>query len=306
MEKNIMNHKILRHHLITSVYTYAGNYGDYFKSLPDDVPELCRLICSQIIHRITLKEGNTNLNLSLLYGDMTKFPWYRMRCEDDILQTAVAMTAELFRLNSNGFVLERQVENKIVVTCRYVSVLMAAILKAKGIPCRSRSGFAPYFKDGLSLDHWINQYWDFHQLKWITFDADFFGDDSLGFNQYDIPIDKFDWAADTWLKIRENKIDGNNFIYAGGEKSFKAVIKAVFYDFHALMNNEISYEFQPAYIARKFEKISENDFMEIDTLAKLMVNYDTNFDALCKIWGTTKKYRIMNSPLVGDWDHGMI
>jgi hypothetical protein len=298
-----MDRSILQHYLETSVYTYAGNYRDYFRSLPDDIPELGSLICSQVIHRITLKEGNTNANKSLLYGDMTQFPWYRMCCEDDILQTAVSMTAELFRLDNRGFVAERQVENKIVVTCRYVSVLMSAIIKAKGIPCRSRSGFAPYFKENLSLDHWINQYWDEQQSKWVTFDADFFGDNQLGFNQYDIPHEKFDWAADTWLKIRENKTDGNEFIYAGDEASLKAAIRAVFYDFHALMNNEISYEFQPSYIAGKFDKISEDDFREIDYLARLMVNPDANFDALCEIWNTNRKYRILNSPLVGDWDN---
>jgi hypothetical protein len=37
---------------MTGVYTYAGNYAAYFKSLPDDIPELCNLICSQVIHRV--------------------------------------------------------------------------------------------------------------------------------------------------------------------------------------------------------------------------------------------------------------
>jgi hypothetical protein len=162
-----------------------------------------------------------------------------MRCEDDILQTAVAMTAELFRLDNRGFTPERWVEDKIIVTCRYVSALMSAILKAKGIP-RSRSGFAPYFKDGLSLDHWINQYWDEGLQKWITFDADFFADDNLGFSQYNIPSEDFDWAADTWLTIRKNETEGNKFVWAGGENSLKATIRAVFYDFHALIYCEAS------------------------------------------------------------------
>jgi hypothetical protein len=42
----IMDQEILQHHLMTGVYTYAGNYTAYFKSLPDDIPELCNLICS--------------------------------------------------------------------------------------------------------------------------------------------------------------------------------------------------------------------------------------------------------------------
>ena len=301
-----MNDKMLKHYLTPGVYTNPACYKYYFLSLPHDIPELGKLVCSQVIHRITLREGNTNANKNLVYGDIQKFPWHRMRCEDDILLTAAAMTAELFRLDNRGFTLERQVENKIVVTCRYVSVLMTAILKAKGIPCRSRSGFAPYFNEGLSFDHWINQYWSRQDSRWINFDADFLEDDRIEFNQYDIPFDKFDWAADTWLKIRKNEVNGNTFVYAGGEKSLSAAIRAVFYDFHALMNNEISYLFQPAYISGKFEKLSEKDLTEIDSLAYLMLDPDKNFDALYEIWNNNKKFRVLNSPLVGDTDNDII
>lgn len=50
-------------------------------------------------------------NADLRYGDMTRYPWYRMRCEDDVLLTAVAMTEELFRMDERGFVKDRAVEN---------------------------------------------------------------------------------------------------------------------------------------------------------------------------------------------------
>ena len=301
-----MTNEIKNHYLSTGTYTYPGMYRDYFISLPEDVPVIGRLICSQVIHRVTLKQGNTNANKELLYGDMNSFPWHRMRCEDDLFLTAVSMAAELFRLDGRGFVCDRKVEHKLVVTCRYVSVLMSAILKAKGIPCRSRSGFAPYLNRKASLDHWINQYWDDAREQWVTLDADgFFSKEELGFDPYDIPTDKFDWAADTWLAIRKGKADGDRFIYAGGLKSLRAVIRSVFYDFHSLMNNEISYKFQPAYSDDKFNKLTEQALCEIDELCKLMLNPDENFKALQELWNTEKKFRILNSPLVGDWDNGL-
>lgn len=301
-----MIEEILNHYRQAGTYTYAGPYKEYYQSLANDISELGKLICSQVIHRITLKQGNTGANEKLIYGDMTKYPWYRLRCEDDVLLTAAAMTAELFRLDNRGFSLQRAAENKIVVTCRYVSVLMSAILKAKGIPCRSRAGFAPYFDDNISGDHWINQYWNDKENRWVTFDADgFFNDADLGFNQFDIPENQFHCAADTWLNIRNEKVDGRQFVYgdALGTNSLKAVIRSIFYDFHALMNNEISYKFQPCYIDGKFEALTENDLMEIDELAKLMLDPDKNFYKLISIWNSNRKYRILNSPLVGDWDN---
>ncbi|MCM1156041.1 MAG: transglutaminase domain-containing protein [Roseburia sp.] len=301
-----MRKDILNHYLQTGAYTYAGAYKDYFRSLPEDISELGRLICSQVIHRVTLREGNTNANAKLQYGDMERFPWYRMRCEDDMFMTAAAMSAELFRLDERGFTLERATEDKIVVTCRYVSVLMSAILKSKGVPCRSRAGFAPYFQPDISMDHWINQYYYEKEDRWVTIDADgFYDENGMGLGQYDIAAGKFDYAGKTWLDIREGKVNGERFLYADGlgTCSLKAVIRALFYDFHALMNDEISYLFQPCYIDGKFEQLTEEDFKKLDELAYLLEEPDENFDKLTEIWRTEKKFRIMNSPLVGDYDN---
>ncbi|MBS8122382.1 transglutaminase-like domain-containing protein [Candidatus Vampirococcus lugosii] len=297
-----MNENILNHYLNFSVFTNPGCYENFLKSLPDDVKQLGNLISHQIIHRVTLRDLNTNANKNLIYGDMEKFPWHRLRCEDDILPNSVSMIAELLRLDDKGFHKDRKVEDKIVVTCRYVAILMATILKSKNIPCRVRSGFAPYFSDG-SWDHWINQYWDQNQKKWINFDADGFFEDFLDFDQYNIPEEKFDWSANTWLGIRQGKLNADNFINAGGYKGLLPVLWAVFYDFHSLMNNEILYLQAPYYIGNKFDKFTEKDFEEIDELANLMLEVDKNFDKLVDIWNTNKKFRILNSPLIGDDDH---
>ena len=201
-----MNNNLLNHYRKTSRFTYAGPYKEYFNKLPDDISELGNLVCSQIIHRITLKEGNSNANADLRYGDMNKYPWHRMRCEDDVFLTATSMVAELFRMDPRGFISDRAVENKLVMCCRYVSVLMASILKAKGYAARCRSGYAPYIAEGISMDHWITQYYDESKNRWVTIDADgFFKEGELLFDQYDIPEHQFDWAAQTWLDIRQGK-----------------------------------------------------------------------------------------------------
>ncbi|MFA7314417.1 MAG: transglutaminase-like domain-containing protein [Candidatus Magasanikbacteria bacterium] len=297
-----MDKKILEHYLKFSTFTNPGCYKDFLKKLPDDVKELGNLISHQIIHRITLKDGNTNTNSDKKYGDMKKFPWYRLRCEDGVLTNTVAMIAELLRLDDKGFLSDRKVENKIVVTCRYVAILMASILKSKGIPCRVRSGFAPYFFKG-SHDHWINQYWNKNKEKWVTFDADGFFEGFLKFDQYDIPTEKFDWSANTWLGIRNGQLKADNFINAGGFNGLMPVMWELFYDFHCLMNNEITYTQMPSYVHSKFDKLTEIDFKKLDELAELMLDPDKNFNKLFKVWNTKKKFRILNDTLIGDVDH---
>lgn len=303
-----MREHIIEHYKKTGTYTYAGAYRDYFRSLPDDIPTLGRLVCAQVIHRVTLKEGNTNANANLLYGDMDRYPWYRMRCEDDVLLTAPAMAAELFRLDERGFVPDRKTEHKIVVTCRYVSVLMSAILKAKGIPARSRAGYAPYFKEGFSMDHWINQYYNEKEARWITFDADgFYEECGMPLSQYDMPKKSFDWVAEAYLNLRNGKTDGRQYIYADGlgTCALPALVRYLLYDFHALMNNEITYSFLPSYLDGKLDKLCEEELKELDQLAEWMKEPDVYFDELRMLWEQNRKFRILNSPLVGDYDHGV-
>lgn len=292
---------ILEHYKKTGTYTYAGAYGDYFRSLPDDVPTLGRLICSQVIHRATLMEGNTNANAALLYGDMNRYPWHRMRCEDDVLLTAPAMTAELFRMDERGFVKDRKVEDKIVVTCRYVSVLMSAILKAKGIPARCRAGFAPYFQEGVSMDHWINQYYSQEEGRWITFDADgFYEEGGMPLSQYDMPSESFDWVAEAYLSVRRGETDGKQYLYADGMGtcSLPALIRYLIYDFHALMNQELTYTFLPSWLDGRLHQLTEEELQELDTLAGWLSEPDRYFRELRMFWEQERKFRILHSPLV--------
>jgi len=298
-----MDPAVARHYLEFGLFSNPGRYKDLLQHLPDDIRELGTLVCHQVIHRVVLQQGNTAANTDKRYGDMDRFPWHRLRCDDDVLTNAVSMIAELLRLDNRGFVPDREVENKIVVTCRYVAILMASILKAKGRPCRVRSGFAPYLSGGTeSGDHWINQCWDEHEERWVTFDADGFFDD-LGFDQFDMPTSKFDWAAATWLGIRSGKLLPDNYVTGGVIKGLMAVLGPVFDDFHSLMNNEILYLQLPSYIAGKFDRLTERDLEEIDELAQLLLEPDRCFDRLIQVWNSERKFRILNGPLINDMHH---
>lgn len=298
-----MNEKTLKHYLEFGTYTYPGLYQEKLKNdLPNDVREIGLLVRKNFIHRTTLAAGNTGTNADLKFGDMTKVPWWRQP-EDDILVTAAAMLAELYRRDKRGFVNDREPKDKLVLTCRFVAIIMASILKSKGIPARVRSGNAPYFDMGelgnVSTDHWINQYWDKQENRWITIDVD--GSLSLNekFDSYNMPDGRFDFPADAWLNIRAGKVDPQHFHNAGGYRGKIVVIWSLFYDFHSLMNSEIIYLHGTKYgDPKKFDNLTEADFEKIDNLARLMQKPDENFDELVKIWETDKDFRLLSGSLL--------
>lgn len=295
-----MDKKILDHYLKFGSYTNPGLYQKIFKNdLPDDIRKIGLLVRNQLVHRQTLRNGNTGSNADLRYGDMTKMPWYR-QCEDDIFPTASAMLAELYRRDQRGFVLDREEKDRLVVTCRFVAILTASILKAKGIPCRARSGFAPYFKDtnGKSTDHWINQYFDKRQNRWVTIDVDGSLEDYLKFDPYDIPPGVFDFSAESWLAVRQGKLPPEYFHDTVGLEGLVTIGWELFHDFHSLMNNEIIYQQGPAYGWNRMNELTKKELEEIDDLAKLMINPDKNFNELVKVWETKKKFRLLKGSLL--------
>ncbi len=74
--------------------------------------------------------------------------------------TAAAMIAGILRLDKRGFTEDRDVTKRITVSCSQAAVLLSAILKAKGIPCRCRAGFMDFGDNGEGYtEHWVNEYW---------------------------------------------------------------------------------------------------------------------------------------------------
>lgn len=299
-----MNEEIFNFYLKTSMYTNYEPYKIYYQSLPDDIKELTDLILSQTIHRVTLRQSRKEqLTRGLSHDKISEgYPWWKYISHDDILLTAPAITAELFRQDERGFIKNREIRHKVVITCRYVAVLLASILKAKNIPCRVRSGFAYYFtNDDSYVDHWIIEYYNTLENRWVICDPY----PESGPSHTDMSHDNFSWIAEVWLNVRRGKEDINKYIHGTSFKGLNMLAYTLFFDFHALMNDEISYLFMPSYIDNEdeFFSLSADDLKDLDDLATLMLDPNKNFDSLRYLFYNDKKFRILNTPLLSDKEH---
>ena len=295
-----MNNELFNFYKQTSLYTDLGLYKNFMKNLPDDINELCILQRKQIIHPVVFDIPNIRKQSNCFWGDMTKVPITRLDYEDDLFPTAISMISELLRKDKTYYV-NRKAEDKIHVTCRGEAILLAATLKAKGYSARVRSGFAPYIKyDGVSYDHWITEYYDEIKQRWVLVDADeHCPDHEMEFDLNDIPRNKFIFGAEAYLGMRTGKYKTEEIYYASDPATLglKASIRGLFYDFHSLMNDEIIFLHLPKYIQDKNFELSEEEYIELDNLAELLLEPDKNFDKILDIWNNVSKFRIMSGAL---------
>ena len=118
-------------------------------------------------------------------------------------------------LNPAPLTSPRRNEQKIVGNCRDFSVMLASMLQSKGIPARPRCGFGVYFEPGLYIDHWVCEYWNEAQQRWVLVDAQL---DELqqnvfetSFNTLDVPRDEFIVGGAAWKLCRSGKADPDRF-----------------------------------------------------------------------------------------------
>ncbi len=136
--------------------------------------------------------------------------------------------------------------------------------------------------------------------RWVLVDADeHCPDHEMGFDLNDIPRDKFLFGAEAYLGMRKHKFKDEEIYYSSDPATLglKASLRCLFYDFHSLMNDEIIFLHLPKYIQNKNFELSEEEYIELDELATLMLNPDSNFDKIKKIWDTKPKFRIMSGAL---------
>ena len=305
----------LEYYKQTSMFTDLGKYKENAVDLWENkckksLKELQHHLMSVTIHRVIIQQALIDGSAKYFeYGNLSKIDFTTPMCEDDIFLTAAAIFNEIYRRDDKGFYFERPFENKLVLTCRYISVLTSAILKANGIPCRSRAGWARYLREGKCLDHWVNEYWNEKEQRWIMFDMDdlydpdfmkykLYAKNKIAYQYMDFGKDQFYSAVDMWLMYRKDPSCLKSLEYGSNATKPEEVLKYLFLDFWAVMNMEYNYKFRPVAFDKKVNKMTDAELKDVDNLAKLMRNVDKNFEKLHKLYNMPK-YRLTVSPLVG-------
>jgi hypothetical protein len=166
--------------------------------LPEDPRGICKAVQSLVIqpHDATA-EGVPQARL----------PEKDIRPASGLINALIALDPRpLHELRTPG--------RRVVGCCRHFATLATALLRLRGIPARARCGFGTYFVEGRNVDHWIIEYWNAEEDRWVRIDVEHL-DRSWPAKLDDLQAGEFLTGGEAWTWYRSGEVDGNLFGVAG-------------------------------------------------------------------------------------------
>jgi len=259
-----------------STFTNPGEYAYMYKNLPDSLPELCRLITSQFIHMHAELPQYRELFPKERWNESVKYP------------TVKLMLEALLSFDSRGLKSDRKPQHRLVMGCRDNAVLLASILKYRGIPVRVRNGHASYLIPNFHTSHTICEVWNINEKRWMLVDP--------STNMIDFSRDKFDFSNELWLKLQKNEIEPDQYGLPGKYTGMVSILGKISPDLASILGNEHSiYEYAPImdYAFKNNNQLPVEQIEIVNQISELMKTLDAeNLSRLQEIYDNNPQIQI--------------
>ena len=248
----------------------AGRNAALFEGLPHDVGGLAKVVQGLLLHWHISPAYGAKLNEAQLAEP-------HIRGVEPMLERIVAHDPKPL---SDA----RPEAERLVTVCRHFTLLHVAMLRRQGVAARARCGFGAYFQEGMLLDHWVTEYWNEGQHRWVLVDAQLDARQrelfKIDFDPLDVPREQFLVAGQAWELCRAGKADPNAFAILDMHGLW-LIASNVIRDVAALNNREmLPWDIWGAMT----QNDAELDLPFIDRLAELSHRPDEHLDALSAVY----------------------
>ncbi len=181
--------------------TDPGPQAKLLDDLPAGIADLCKLVQGTTIHIFWAER----------YGIILP----PERQAEVQLRSLERRLNRMVELDPRPLTQARPLDTKIVGNCRDFTLLLVSILRRQGVPARARCGFGAYFLPDHYEDHWVCEYLNAAQGRWVLVDAqlDAFqcNEMKIPFDPLDVPRDQFIVGGRAWQMSRSGQADPECF-----------------------------------------------------------------------------------------------
>ena len=271
--------------------TRLGDSAHRLDNLPTDIGELCRVVQGLVLHVFWAEQYGVQLSPG--------------RQEEVQLRFVRPQVERILALDPRPLTERRPPERRLVGNCRDFSVLLTAMLRHQGVPARARCGFGAYFEPGQFVDHWVAEYWNETERRWILVDAqlDALQRDVLGlmFDPLDVPRDQFVVGGRAWQMCRQGAAAPDAFGIADMHGLW-FVQGNVVRDVAALNKMELLPWDVWGLMPYPDEENSPGDLVFLDGLAQLTAGDVPDFQRVRQLYENDHRLRVPD--VIGSWVGG--
>jgi hypothetical protein len=182
--------------------TEPGRYRALFDGFPKEPPALAAVIQGLALYDVVAGE---------FYGvDVPK-----ARLAELHLRRIEQRIERLIELDPRPLEIARPPERRVLGRCYQFVLFMVSMLRARGVPARARCGFGAYFNPPKFEDHWVCEFWNAQEKRWVLADPQF---DRVWLERLkirhdviDVPRTQFLTAAQAWRRCRAGDADPELF-----------------------------------------------------------------------------------------------
>src|SRR5258705_8321883 len=286
MKEDAMNttEAIRKFYAQPALLTSAGRYAARVADLPNSVEELVHIIQGLGIYDVVA-------------ADFYSVTLPAARHSEIHLRAFEKMLEQLLALDDQSLTVARTADRRLACRCHNFTRFLVAMLRANGVPARSRCGFGAYFNAGYYEDHWVCEYWNVAEARWVLVDPQL--DEvwrtklHIDFNILNVPRDRFLVAGDAWALCRTGKADPARFgIGFANLRGLWFVAGNLVRDVAALNKMEMLPWDVWGAMPPPNEPIADAQLAFFDTLAALTREPDASFTELCRLYERDDRVRV--------------
>src|SRR5262249_13382057 len=132
-----------------------------------------------------------------------------------------AVLDRVLALDARPLAVARPARRRLAGGSSPFTALLVAMVPATGGAARARVGIGSYFNAPWFEDHWLCEYWNAAQERWVRVDTQldevWRANPAIDFEELDVPHDRFLIASDAWLQCRTGQADAARFGIFRGE-----------------------------------------------------------------------------------------
>jgi hypothetical protein len=276
--------EILDFHSRPSAMTSAGDHARRFDELPRDVKALAGVAQGLSVHEYVA---------SGFYG----FTVPDERRKESHVRWVALMLDRILAIDPRPLSVARPVDKRLVGVCHHFVLFLVAVLRAKGVPARARGGFGAYFNPPYFEDHWVCEYWNAAEARWVLADPQF---DEVWRRQLkiehdvlDVPRARFLTAGDAWGRCRAGEADPSKFgIFQGDLRGLWFIAGDLVRDLAALNKMEMLPWDVWGAMPRPGEALKGDRLAFFDRIAALTRTPDAAFEELRKLYESDDGLRV--------------